>query len=328
MSTTRAFFTSFRIATLESPYDTATLKVYYPASFSNSELERNTGQVPCNNELAPFPVTIFLPGVNVEPSYYTWLASELAAHGIVTVIPSLIAEEMPGSISLTPGIDMAALTPEIYGSRPSAVLLPAIQEKLGELNEKGLLAGKLDLERLALGGHSAGGTLALINGRSEWLPGLRALFSYGAHTGAATALGWEADTLLAPQADIPLLLAGGDSDGCIAASGKRYGDTTNSSGHCSGRIEETFSRAVASNDNKNWLCILQQANHFSVCHPADECTGRGFLDFPVANPDEARELLGNLFATFLSTHLRDQEAEVFSAMIKSQSARFAIVQNK
>ncbi|WP_299592201.1 hypothetical protein [uncultured Microbulbifer sp.] len=337
MPTTRAFFTSFRVPTLQSPHDTATLKVYYPASPSNSDTERNTGQVPCDSEQAPFPVAIFLPGVNVEPSSYSWLAAQFAALGIVTVIPWLIAEEMPGCVSLTPGIDIAALKPDTFGESPSAVLLPSLLQELHALNTSGLLAGKLDLERLALGGHSAGGTLALINGRDTWLPGLRAMFSYGAHTGAATVLGWEPDTLLAPQADIPVLLAGGDRDGCIAASGKRYGDgdgdgdnniNIDNSALCSGRIEETFARAVSDNQQKNWLCILRQANHFSVCHPVDTCTGRGFLDYPVENPDEARQLLGEIFGAFLSVHLRDDTPENFSSIVQGQRTRMAIVCNK
>ncbi|WP_160153389.1 hypothetical protein [Microbulbifer sp. ALW1] len=208
------------------------------------------------------------------------------------------------------------------------MLLPALLQKLRALNASGLLADRLDLDHLALGGHSAGGTVALINGRREWLPGLRATFSYGAHTGAATALGWEADTLLAPAADIPLLIAGGDRDGCIAASSRRYGENNPSHDDCSNRIEQTFSRVVANNNGKNWLCILKQANHFTVCNPFDECTGRGFLDYPVDNPEAARDLLGSLLTKFLSVHLRHENADHLSAMIQRHHAQFATVKNK
>lgn len=328
MSRTRAFFTSFRIPGLSAPHDTATLKVYYPATYSNSDLERNTGQVPCDDELSPFPVVIFLPGVNVEPSSYGWLAAELAAHGIVTAIPSLIAEEMPGCVSLTPGIDISALKPAAYGSRPSAILLAPLVEKLGEINRAGLLAGRLDLSRLALGGHSAGGTLALLNGRREWLPSIRAAFSYGSHTGAATALGWAADTLLAPAEDLPLLLAGGERDGCIAASGRRYGGAAAETENCSGRIEETFQRAVAENGGNNWLCILRAANHFTACHRVDDYTGRGVLDYPVNNGHQARAVLGELFATFLAVHLRGQPPERLSATVAEYRQQLVTAHHK
>ena len=63
-------------------------------------------------------MAIILPGINVGPESYGWLARGLAAGGVITVTYTLVAEEMPGYISLTPGLSMAALAPPTTANRP------------------------------------------------------------------------------------------------------------------------------------------------------------------------------------------------------------------
>jgi hypothetical protein len=155
----RAFYRSTRVENTPAPYDTLTLKVYYPAVFGDTPNERNTGTIPADTRHSPFPVVVFFPGVNVDIASYAWLAIELAKHNNIVVLFSWIAEDFPGSVSLTPGMDLNFIKPDTYGTGPSANALHAILDEMQRLNQSGLLAGLLDLNRIFLGGHSAGGTM-------------------------------------------------------------------------------------------------------------------------------------------------------------------------
>ncbi|MEH6580316.1 MAG: hypothetical protein V7754_00165 [Halioglobus sp.] len=294
--TVRAIYRAIAIAGCQAPYDRASLKVFYPARYSGSDEEKNSGVVPIDSTDAPFPVVIMMPGINVGPEAYSWLAHDLAKHGIVTVTYTLVAEEMPGYISLTPGLSISALTPENYGHEPSATALVAILDELRLLNETGVLQGNLDLDKIVLGGHSAGGSVALLNARPDWVPGLCAVFSYGAHAGAATALGYAEDAMFELPSELPLLIMGGTQDGCIANSGSRYGASPTSATE---RIEKTFDSAIQSRRGDCYLGIIDGANHFSLAWPADHSTGRPFIDLPTSRPDaDLRQFLSRLICQF------------------------------
>jgi len=298
----RALYRAVRIPAAEAPYDRASLKVYYPASPTGSEQERNSGVVPASADRAPFPVVLIMPGINVGPESYGWLARKLAEAGRIAVTYTLVAEEMPGYISLTPGLDIAALAPDAYGAKASATAVMPILEELKELNTRGVLAGRLDLERVVLGGHSAGGTVAILNARPDWFPGIAAAFSYGAHAGAATALGYPAGSLFELPAGLPLLIMGGTEDGCIANSAGRYGEA--SEGSATAKVEQTFDQGLVSSRGDSYLAIIEGANHFSLAWPQDDTTGRPFIDLPTTRPDAAlRELLANLVDWFLCATL-------------------------
>ena len=302
MYMTRCIFDAFKIDSLQPPYDTGIARIYYPARYGGSFEERNTGAVPVDDTLAPCPVLILFHGINIDPAGYRWLAETLTASGIVTVTYQLVAEEMPGYVAATPGIDIQALTPDEFGQRPSALAVPAILSLLEKLNTQGLLADKLDLSRLAFGGHSAGGTLALLNANRDWFPALRAVFAYGAHTGASTVLGWPEETLLPVKADVPLLLIGGEQDGCIAHSAHRYGSDSKSA---TARIEQTFHQAVPENGGDNVMLLMNDANHFSFCTPMDDTCGRGYIDLPVET-DDARNTIEHAISVFLQGFLSDR----------------------
>ncbi|MEP5568437.1 MAG: hypothetical protein ABJN62_11425, partial [Halioglobus sp.] len=205
----RAIYRAIALPDAEAPYDRASLKVYYPAKYGDSDEERNSGLVPADTASAPFPVVIILPGINLGPEAYTWLARDLARAGVASVTYTLIAEEMPGYISQTPGLALSELTAERYGQSPSATAIGPILKDLHALNEEGLFAGTLDLNNVILAGHSAGGTVALLNARPDWFPGIAGALAYGAHTGAATALGYPEDAMFAVPDQLPLLIMGG-----------------------------------------------------------------------------------------------------------------------
>jgi len=315
----RAFFDAVEIDELKAPYNTASLKVFYPASYSDSPEERNTGVVPATDTGSPFPVVIMMAGINVDASGYGWLARRLAQAGIVTVCYQLVSEEMPGFISVTPGLEIAALTPPRYGKGPSATALSAIISKLKSLNTNGLLAGKLALNTVILGGHSAGGSAALFNAEPDWFEGIAGVFSYGAHSGASTLLGWPEDTLLPLPAKVPNLIMGGTEDGCIANSAARYSQNQNTC-DATAKVEQTFAEALTLDGNaptvgQNALALFSGANHFTLAYPHDETTGRPFIDRPAIGDENAlRTMMGTFIETFVLSIANDDVAQKLQSL--------------
>ncbi len=279
-------------------------KLYYPALYGGTPLENNTGSLPAASRDQPYPVAILMPGINVGPESYGWLATALTEAGFVTLLYGWIIEEMPGMEALSCGLDVSALAPADYGTRPSATALPALLQFLAQQNQSGPLAGLLDLQRILLGGHSAGGSTALLNANATWFPGLCAAFAYGAHSKASTMLGYPADTFLDLPAGLPLLLMGGSEDGVIAASSFRYGGDGDGEPDPIGPLARTFSEALASTRDDSYLAIVRGANHFSLSYPADPATGRPFLDWPVTRPEpEIRADLAELVVQFARAHV-------------------------
>ena len=248
-------------------------------------------------------MVILLPGINVGPEAYTWLAHDLARQGIVTVTFTLVAEEMPGYVSLTPGLSIPALMPDDYGKSPSATALSPILKELQALNTSGVLEGILDLGKVVLGGHSAGGSTALLNARPDWFEGVCAVFSYGAHAGAATALGYPEDAMFELPSSLPTLVMGGTRDGCIANSAARYGEGETSA---TDRVERTFDEALDADRGDCYLAIIDGANHFSMAWPEDTSTGRPFIDLPTTRADEdLRQFLSALICQFTTAVTKD-----------------------
>ena len=313
----RALYRAVSLPGAEPPYNNACLKIFYPARYGDTPEERNSGVIPADPSAGACPVVIMLPGINLSPESYNWLAANLALRGVVTVMPSLVAEEMPGYVSLTPGLSIAALTPEQYGDSPSATLLGPILEFLKSLNTQAPLAGSMDLSKIILGGHSAGGTVALLNARSDWAPGLAGAFSYGAHTAAATALGHPEDHYFVIAADVPVLVMGGTRDGCIANSAARYGveasaeDETHAA---TDKLVQTFERSLTRNAGDSHLVLINGANHFALAWPEDGGTGRPFIDFDtVGDAAELRRLLADLIGAFCTDLGNDASPQALNA---------------
>ena len=301
----RALFRSVDMPGLPS----LSLKIHYPAVYSASEMERNTGMLPADQAHAPYPVAILMPGINVSPENYGWLAQAFVKAGFVCLSYGWILEEMPGLTALTPGLDIEALKPGVYGQKPSATALHAVLDHLGKENAAGPLSGLLDLERIVLGGHSAGGSVALMNARPDWFAGLRAVFAYGAHAKASTMLGYAEDTVLRLPDALPTLIMGGQCDGVIASSAFRYGDDGSSQPDPVGPLTRSFQEGLSSTRGDCYLAIIKGANHFAACWPKDDSTGRPFLDWPQTRPDEAiREDIAALACHFAQRHVCDDNA--------------------
>ncbi len=314
----RALFRSVAMAGLPA----LSCKVYYPALYGATPFENNTGAIPAARGERPYPLAILMPGINVSPEAYGWLAAALAQAGFVAVIYGWILEEMPGMVALSPGLDVGALKPDSYGTRPSATALAAVIADLAAQNSTGPLAGLLDLDRILLGGHSAGGSVALMNARPDWFPGLKAVFAYGSHSKASTALGYPADALLPLPDALPTLILGGSEDGVIAASAFRYGHDGVSQPDATGPVVRTFKEALASKRGDCHLAIVRGANHFSPTCPADTATGRPFLDWPTTRADaEIRKDIAALVTHFARAHVAGDESarDALAAMLKDSS---------
>ena len=273
----RAVYRAAQVADRPAPYDNVTLKLHYPCRYGDSFEERDTGFIPPDAERAPFPVVILMPGVNISLEAYGWLAHELAQAGFAVVTYGWVTVEIADRVSLSPGVALDALHRDRYGTAPSCPALPAILAELERVQEEGLLAGQLDLGQIMLGGHSAGGTMALLNAHREWLPSVRGAFAYAAHTAGNVRLGWPDDSIMPLARDLPFLILGGTRDGVIAASSHRY------RGEAGGvdpndRIERTFREGIAGDGGDRHLLIVEGASHFSFVWPRDTSTGRPYLD--------------------------------------------------
>ena len=281
-------------------------KVFYPAVYTGSDMERNTGALPIRPGQQRYPLAILMPGINVSPEAYSWLAIALTEAGFVTTVFGWIVEEMPGMVALSPGLDISALSPDDYGQRPSANALSAVIELLRNMNEDGPLAGRLDLDNILLGGHSAGGSVALFNARTDWFAGLKAVFAYASHSKASTMLGYPADTVLPLPTDLPTLILGGSEDGVIAASAFRYGDQGQETPDPVGPLKRSFEEGLNSQRGDSYLAIVQGANHFSLCWPQDSTTGRPFLDWPETRDNsEIRQDLTDIITQFARAYVAD-----------------------
>ncbi|MBD1806904.1 dienelactone hydrolase [Microcoleus sp. FACHB-SPT15] len=302
--TVRALFQTAKVETAASPYDTIQLKVFYPAQMSGSDQEQNLGVVPADSQQAPFKVVIVFNGINCGPELYQWLAVKLADRGLVVVTFSWIAENLPGMVALTPGVDLKMLAPNAYGTGPTASALPALLAALERLQAEGVLAGLLDLDHIILGGHSAGGRVAIESADSRFHPQVAAAFAYAAHTAAIVQLGYASGTILPLPDSLPLLLMGGTCDGVIANSSHPYGVAWE---QATTPVMRTFREAIKGGRDDSYLLLLEGANHFSVVDPFDATTGRPFLDFPATQPeDQLRNLMAEAIGLFIDAHVHSQ----------------------
>ncbi|MCF2531547.1 hypothetical protein [Yinghuangia soli] len=300
----RSLWWAIRVPGNEAPYDTAHLRVYYPARRSGTDHERLTGTVPAVRAARRYPVAVVLSGVNVGQDSYRHLAVRLCQAGLVAVTCDFVSVLPDGAVATGPGIDVTAVVPGGYGEGATTPLPAALLKALSDIAapESGTpLAGLLDLGRIAWGGHSAGGTLALQS--AGFLPGTCAVFAYGAHTRAATMLGWPAGTYLDVRPGAPVLLAAGGRDGVIAASADRYGDSADGKA-AEDPVARTFDEALPDGDGQHLLVVFPDAGHFALAHPLDPTSARSFLE-DGAFDTAYHEAVADVVADFCAAHLAD-----------------------
>ncbi|MEC4985413.1 MAG: dienelactone hydrolase [Oscillatoria sp. PMC 1068.18] len=335
----RSLFSATKVTNYPSPYDTIHLRVVYPAQMSDSETAKNLGVIPANDNLAPFPVVIFFSGINCAADMYLWLAIELAKQGLVVVTFNLITQNIPGVTALTPGVNFENWKPNIYGTVPTATALPAILKELENLQKEGVLAGKLDLNKIILGGHSAGGRVAIENAVSEFFPSVIGAFAYAAHTAAPVMLGYEPETILPLSGDVPILMLGGTNDGVIAESCHQYGMKEK---NATKSVVRTFREAIAvrgagqspiaRQNNYSYLVLFEQANHFAIADPFDSTSARPFLETEMS-PDAAakiRTLMGAIINLFIQSSLLDKNEanQQLEKLLANNDTFLALVERK
>lgn len=297
----RAIVRAIKVDGAPKQYDTIFAKITYPAVYGGTLLERNTGILAADNTCAPFPVVLFLSGINVGKEAYQWLAIELAKAGIVTVIYDWIAEDLPGYISLTAGVDLGSFGNGVYGTKPTSTVIAPLLGLLEQLQMDGVLAGMLDLDNVWLGGHSAGATMAFQNANPAWFPQVKGAFGYAGHTMASTMFGYESGTVLPVLSDLPILIMGGTADGVIAASSHRYGLAE---GSATAAVERTFDEAI----QNGTLVLFNDADHFAAVHPHDPTTGRGFLeDGEPKDQSDIRTMMAELIERFIMDEMEKEK---------------------
>ena len=280
----RAVYDAVTVPGVAAPYATAHLVVHYPAVTADGDAALGI-VAPASPAL---PVVLLGGNFNCPPELYAWLAKRLAAHGTAVVTWQWVAPLFGGRAGLSTGVDLGAVTPAAFGSRIPSLLLPAVLEALPGIPDVGTA---LDLSRVVLGGHSAGGTLALLC--SSWL-GLPA-FSYGGHTRTQVPQGFGEDHYLPLGDGPPLLLLGGTEDGigdaiAVSQTGRDSG------GH---PMQLTAARAVPAS-RPCQVVLVPGANHYSFCEGYDGTSGRGYLEAPAtADPDVVRDLIATAVEAFL-----------------------------
>ncbi len=323
----RAFWRATKVESAQPPYDTIHLKVFYPAQVSESELEPTQDIIPADSEQAPFPVAIFFSGFNCGMEMYRWLAVKLVERGLVVVTFSWIEEFPPGRISLTPGLNLSMWQPDTYGTEPTTSTLPSLLAELDHLHSEEPLADMLDLQRIVLGGHSAGGRMAVENADPRFFPQVAAAFAYGTSAAAPVMLGHEPGKILPLPDARPLLLMGGTRDGAMALIGDRFGFK----GDATTPIRRTFAEAIAGGRGDSYLVILEGANHFSLADPFDTTTSSSFLDLPATQPEgEIRSLMAEIIGLFIDAHVRHQPAalEAFNQLLDAANPSIASFERK
>jgi dienelactone hydrolase len=251
------------------PYDTVQLRVAYPAAPA-STADPVLGLIGPDPARLPLPVCLLHPNFNVGPERYHWLAVRLALAGWAAVTVSWVARGIDGRPVLSAGIDLDRL-----GDRPNALLAPVLA-----VLDRGLLAGQVEVDpaHTVVGGHSAGGTTALLT------PGVRAAFAYGGHVVRPDG------TLLVPPPGPARLVMGGTHDGIV-------GTLSGTRGTALDKLRATVDACAP----PVRLEVVDGADHYAVAEGDDGSSGRSYLEDPgPADPADVRRRVGDLVVGFLA----------------------------
>jgi dienelactone hydrolase len=301
----RSLFWAAKVNDWAPPFDTAHLKVFYRARPTWSAMEKMSGSLAVDETIGVAPFVVVVPGINVNPDSYRWLASDLATVGYVVVVMTLIGRMGPTAVGLTSGIDMRFGRPETWGQQTTAPALNDVVSALTVLNEtpNQPLFGHLDTANVSLIGHSAGGAAVLQNTRHQYFPWIRSAVTYAGHSLGSVMLGWPEGSVTPVHADCPILMIGGTADGVIAASASRYGEDAATR---SDPLRRTFAAITGPRSADARLVIIDGATHFAISHPIDPTCARSFLDeVPVVDLDAVRSFISELIITFLDSTIRN-----------------------
>jgi dienelactone hydrolase len=308
----RTVFGAARVPGASAPFDTLHARLTYPARPPSDDGQRNSGLLDADPSGGPYPVVVFHGGANCGPEGYAWLAARLTRVGVVTLTFTWVAEVPPGSVpALLAGVEERTMRPGRPPTGPSPTLTAA-RRVIADLGHRGPLAGLLDDRRVILGGHSAGGREALVGADAARHPGVIGAFSYAGHNAGPLAAGFEPGTMVDITATCPVLLIGGDADGVLRWSGRRYGSDAGPGAH---PVERCFDESLARASGPAYLAMVTDASHFCLSHPHDPSTGRGFLE-PDAPEDQSgpREIVARLIEDFVLSCVRCDAAPLLATL--------------
>lgn len=164
------------------------------------EVDAHAGAAPATD--GPFPVVLFSHGYAGFPEQSVNLTSHLAQWGFVVVAPDHVERSLDGLL----GVAAKGVT----ASEDPAVLTAALDAAIAEAKVAGSpLEGLLDLDHVAVAGHSAGASAAYATATSE--PRVKAFVAYSLGNGRGR------DGTGTPPAvpKIPGLVMAGSADGII-----------------------------------------------------------------------------------------------------------------
>jgi dienelactone hydrolase len=244
-----------------SPYDVVHWRADVPAAAA-STADPRTGFIGPDPDALPLPVCVIHPNFSCGPELYRWLARDLVAVGWCAATFTWVAPGIDGSPILSSGMHLERLD--------NAVLEPILST----------LPFPIDRDRIAVVGHSAGGTVALVT------PGVRAAVSYGGHV-----LVPGGGTLAMPPGPARLVIAG-THDGIV-------GTLTGTQGTALEKLQATVDAAPPVAE----LAVIEGADHYAFCDGYDGSTGRGHLEPPGPKPGaDVRAEVSELARTWLRLH--------------------------
>lgn len=298
-----------RVAVVENatpPTNHINMKVFYPALPATEPVHIQTAILPFDPQWSGAPIVIFLPGVNCSAYTYEWLAKALAEQGVVTVLTEWLAENIPGRLSISPGIDLEAVKVENYGQQPTSSSLTTLYDAVLALRDNSTIGEHVNFENIIFGGHSAGGTMALQNANRAWFPRLKASFAYCSNPLATGTLGgWDAGVIPPVPHDVPTLIMGAECDGIGDHHNASFGNANESGADVIQRLFETTPY------RNSMLCVFGGANHHTICYPVDTSIGRVFLDTVLETDDTPiRHEIARLVAQFINGILVDDLSHI------------------
>lgn len=230
-------------------------------------------------------------------------------NGVVFVLYDVIVSEF-GETNVLPTSGVKVI------DDPPDEVLSRVLRKLQRLNKDGILAGRLDLQHVILGGHSFGGAIALFNADEAVFPGVTGVFTYGAHLAERSSTGYPRTSVNHLNGTTSVLLMGGTLDGVITQSDDGSASLWNSPIEPIGR---TYNDAL---DYNRSACLVEFEgfNHFSIVDPVDTTVGSIDLDFEASVDKETmKHRLSHFVSLFVQAYGWD-DAEAYERLRKATRA--------